>query len=242
MVILYGHMSGCERLTKQVALEDIWMALDMLPRFRWRWERKDLNGGHPLIAKLAERVLDVNLHQVGPKTNPTLLSEQDWGTDLSPSLTSVHLKSQQTTPTLPHTGAFNNNGPVVYGPQPHNPATSSRSTPTMASGHGTPSNSKQLMDVPTGLFYPFYPETQVQFPMGRMTGPPAVGSTDGTGPNGVDVSHLLAAAAAQPDGSYGCHPSQESFMLEEKDVSSQHVVQMWMNVVSKYCSLQVKFF
>jgi hypothetical protein len=34
-------------------IEDVWMALDILPHFRWRWERKDLNGGHPLIFKLA---------------------------------------------------------------------------------------------------------------------------------------------------------------------------------------------
>ncbi|EEB98221.1 hypothetical protein MPER_02314, partial [Moniliophthora perniciosa FA553] len=44
MVILYGH---------------VWLAIDMLPRFRWRWERKDVAGGHPLIARLAERVMEV---------------------------------------------------------------------------------------------------------------------------------------------------------------------------------------
>ncbi|TFY56393.1 hypothetical protein EVG20_g8937, partial [Dentipellis fragilis] len=81
MVILYGHMSRCESLPRQVALEDVWMALDMLPSFRWRWERKDLNGGHPLIAKLAEKVLDVNLHQAGPTSHPTLLCEMDWETE-----------------------------------------------------------------------------------------------------------------------------------------------------------------
>ncbi|KAI0350042.1 hypothetical protein OH77DRAFT_1593837 [Trametes cingulata] len=78
MIILYGHMSHCERIPKQTALEDVWMALDMLPSFRWRWEGKDVSGGHPLIAKLAEKVLDVNLHQVAPTGAPMLLSEQDW--------------------------------------------------------------------------------------------------------------------------------------------------------------------
>ena len=37
MVILYGHMSVVDKLPLQVALEDVWMALDMLPSFRWRW-------------------------------------------------------------------------------------------------------------------------------------------------------------------------------------------------------------
>ncbi|CAL1715967.1 unnamed protein product [Somion occarium] len=85
MVILFGHMSKCERLPREVAMEDVWMALNMLPSFRWRWERKDLKGGHPLIGKLAEEVLKVNLHQVAPTSAPMLLSEQDWDTDvLSP--------------------------------------------------------------------------------------------------------------------------------------------------------------
>ncbi|TFY76485.1 hypothetical protein EWM64_g7527 [Hericium alpestre] len=88
MVILYGHMSRCESLPHQVALEDVWMALDMLPSFRWRWERKDLNGGHPLIAKLAEKVLDVNLHQVGPTSHPILLPELDWETEGAGSVVS----------------------------------------------------------------------------------------------------------------------------------------------------------
>ena len=80
MVILYGHMSSCKMLTRQQALEDVWMALDMLPRFRWRWERKDLNGGHPLIAKLAEKVFDAPLHQAGPTSRPMLMPELDWNT------------------------------------------------------------------------------------------------------------------------------------------------------------------
>ncbi|KAI0027406.1 fungal-specific transcription factor domain-containing protein, partial [Vararia minispora EC-137] len=78
MVILYGHMSRCEALSKQVALEDVWMALDMLPSFRWRWERKDNNGGHPLIARLAEKVLEVNLRQAGPTAQPVLIPEINW--------------------------------------------------------------------------------------------------------------------------------------------------------------------
>jgi hypothetical protein len=95
MVILYGHMSHCERLSRQVMIEDVWMALGMLPRFRWRWERKDLNGGHPLTSKLAEKVLNVNLRTVGPTKNPVLLSELDWGTDSPGVLSSPAFSGQQ---------------------------------------------------------------------------------------------------------------------------------------------------
>lgn len=149
--------------------------------------------------------------------------------DMSPTA-----KSQQSTPTL---SSASYNGSVVYGPHP-------RATPGNASanvngsGSGTPPD-KHLVDVPTGLFYPFYPEAQV-FP---MPAPHVVDSTSGsgTGSNGnqhQDYTNLLAAAAAQPDGSYGCQPSHDSFMSEERDTSHQHQhgVQMWMNVVSfKWC-------
>ncbi|KAG6864634.1 hypothetical protein C0991_008166 [Blastosporella zonata] len=106
MVILYGHISNCDILPRPTALEDVWLALDMIPRFRWRWERKDVNGGHPLIAKLAERVMDVDLSTVGPVTHPALLSEPKWEEENS----SVS-KSQQTTIT---TTEYPNGG-TAYG-------------------------------------------------------------------------------------------------------------------------------
>jgi hypothetical protein len=225
MVILYGHMSRCDHLPKQIALEDLWLALDMLPRFRWRWERKDLNGGHPLIEKLAERVMDVNLHQIGPTAHPTLMPERDWD-DTPPSL-SVQPKSQQTTPTLPHSFA---NGPVVYGPQPR-----SASVVTTIGTDGNTPPDKQLVEVPTGLFYPFYPESQI--PVERLTGP-HLHPSDGPGNGGnthstnTDFTQLLATAVP-PGGTYGCQPSQDSFMLEEKDTTNTNAgMQVWMNVVS----------
>ncbi|THH00083.1 hypothetical protein EW026_g2403 [Hermanssonia centrifuga] len=195
MVILYGHMSKCERLPLHIALEDVWMALDMLPSFRWRWERKDLNGGHPLIATLAESVLKVNLHQVSPTTAPMLLSETDWETEggvLSPKpLSGPH----PGTPTM---------GPAQYSPvpyvaQPPNSNQGGKGSPTkgVINVMQAPAD-KKLAEVPAGLFYPFYPET------------PANASTTST---------LLNAN--QPMGNYGYQPSQDSFMLEEKDPSIQ---------------------
>ncbi|KZT29939.1 hypothetical protein NEOLEDRAFT_1056054 [Neolentinus lepideus HHB14362 ss-1] len=229
MVILYGHMSKCERLTRQVALEDVWMALDMLPRFRWRWERKDMTSGHPLIAKLAEKVLDVNLHQVGPPSHPVLLSEQDWESDagmLSPALSSsgsVHGSQSQHTPSKATPTTYSGPG---YAPPTGSNGGSHSHTPPGKAGPGTPPDKKQLADMNPGLFYPFYPDPNQQGMVNNGR------SHNGNG-NG-DVNELLAAASAavQPIGAYGCPPSQESYMLEEKDGSSLNQGgQMWMNMV-----------
>lgn len=119
MVILYGHMSSCKMLTRQQALEDVWMALDMLPRFRWRWERKDLNGGHPLIAKLAEKVFDAPLHQAGPTSRPMLMPELEWTLSLdgsttpgSPMVATPSTAAASTTSFVP-TAGFSGTRPQV---------------------------------------------------------------------------------------------------------------------------------
>lgn len=217
MVILYGHMSRCEHLPKQAALEDLWLALDMLPRFRWRWERKDLNGGHPLIEKLAERVMEVSLHQLGPTAHPTLISEREWDDN-----SSMPSKSQQATPILQHSFA---NGPV-YGPQPR----ATNVVTTIGTDVSTPD--KPMVEVPTGLFYPFYPESQ--FSVDRLNGPhshPPDGAANG-GNAHPDFTQLLATAVP-PGGTYGYQPSQDSFMLEEKDTSTTNTgAPIWVNMVS----------
>lgn len=182
MVILYGHMSKCDRLPVQTALEDIWLALDMLPRFRWRWERKDVAGGHPLLAQLAERVLGVSLHTVGPATHPVLMAEPDWEDDnmLSPT------HSQQNTPTL---AASYTNGPVTYGPHPKSaPNGVQQSSNSGHNGHPMHGGQPHLIDVPPALFYPFYPE-------GQPSAHPQ------------DYSSLVAAAAAPP--SHDTYMSEE---------------------------------
>lgn len=225
MVILYGHMSKCEVLPRQMALQDVWLALDMLPRFRWRWERKDFNGGHPLIAKLAERVMEVNLQQVSPVTHPSLLCEADWDDDI---VMSPVPKSQQSTPTLSATGY----PPTVYGPQPRSTPGSANGNGSGASGSGgsTPADGhgQQLMEVPSQLFYPFYPETQAVFSM-----PPPAQPGTSSGAPGREYRHLLEAAAAAQDNSYGS--SHDSYMSEERDPHQSHQqqqgMQMWMNVV-----------
>lgn len=192
MVILYGHMSKCNRLPREVALEDVWMALDMLPKFRWRWERKDLKGGHPLIAKLAEQVLKVSLAQVSPTTPPMLLSEASWDSDsaLSPKHT-----GGPTTPTL---------GPAQYPPAPYGKQSptsgpASSGSPASRNSNGSQDNGRdeKLAEVPSGLFYPFYPE-----------------ANPGPGTSAATILNV-----AQPLGNYGYQPSQDQYIVEEKDPS-----------------------
>jgi hypothetical protein len=153
MVILYGHMSKCDRLPREVALEDVWMALDMLPSFRWRWERKDQKGGHPLIAKLAEEVLKVNLHQVSPTAPPFLIPEADWDSE---GVLSPKPPGQQGTPTM---------GPAQYPQSPYTKPSMGSITKNSPGKHNIPApgavrDEKSLAEVPPALFYPFYPESQ----------------------------------------------------------------------------------
>jgi len=204
MVILYGHISKVDCLRSEVALEDVWMALDMIPRFRWRWERKDANGGHPLIAKLVEHVMGVNLHAENPKTGqpPVLMCEPDWDEPMSPIP-----KSQINTPVLStQPSQYLPPGGPAYGPPPrvHN-GVINRSN----SGGSTPSD-KALAEVPQALFYPFFPEANVPpMPSQQIHSP-----TNG-GPAPQDYSQLLRDVAAAQNGYNGQPP--ESYLSEEKD-------------------------
>lgn len=218
MVILYGHISKVECLPPVVALEDIWMALDMLPRFRWRWERKDVKGAHPLIAKLAEHVMGVDLQTVKPSSAhpPVLICEPDWEEPTSPSQ-----KSQHGTPVLsaapPYTPG--NGGPVFHHPNgPINRSSSGGSTPP----------DKHLAEIPQGLFYPFYPEASVP---AMAVATQAGGGTSST--KQQDFKKLMLAAASVPQNGYA---QEVTYISEEKDRSGHSAsASTWMAVVS--CSL-----
>ncbi|KAF9448605.1 hypothetical protein P691DRAFT_33139 [Macrolepiota fuliginosa MF-IS2] len=213
MVILFGHMSHCDILPPQTALEDLSMALDMIPRFRWRWERKDAAGGHPLIARLVERVMNVDLHTIGPTSHPVLICEPDWDEE-GPA--SPRTKSSQTTPTMPNT-PYGQPGAVGYGPVVRS---MNGGGPSMANvgpnnaGTNTPPG-KRLVDMPPGLFYPFYPEAPVSHEVLQGNGSSSAQQPqDGQTHQSHDYSHLLAAAAAAQDGTY--QPGQNTFMSEER--------------------------
>ncbi|EIN04953.1 hypothetical protein PUNSTDRAFT_146228 [Punctularia strigosozonata HHB-11173 SS5] len=241
MVILYGHMSRCERLPRQVALEDVWMALDMLPRFRWRWDAKaDLTGGHPLIAKLAERVLNVNLHQVGPPSQPVLISEDEYepgmmsptqaaggggvaqGGVSGPGVPGQSPMQGGSAPQTPH---------MAYGPAPygghhgHVVAGGPPGGDHMNRGQPLTPKEGKLAEVDNALFYPFLPE------QAQTIGTNGHGGAGAHSMAGQDYSRLLAEVQ-HPAGPYGYAQSQEAYMLEEKDVSAAPT--MWMAHEQKY--------
>lgn len=230
MVILYGHMSRCEVLPLQTALEDLWMALDMIPRFRWRWERKDAAGGHPLIARLVEHVMNVDLHTIGPCSHPVLICEPEWDEE-GPA--SPRTKSSQTTPTI-STATYGQTGPMSYGTvvRSMNGGPSMNNVGHNGAGTNTPPD-KRLVDMPPGLFYPFYPEAPVSHEVLQSNGSSAQQTQDGQTHQSRDYSHLLAAAAAAQDGSY--EPGQNAFMSEERTPPpSQPHGNVWIQQVSYF--------
>ncbi|KAJ6577220.1 fungal-specific transcription factor domain-containing protein [Mycena capillaripes] len=210
MVILYGQMSSCDRLPRQTAIEDVWLALDMLPRFRWRWERKDLNGGHPLMFELASHVMGVDLHAVKPATHPVLLSEPEW--DVDSTMPSPLSASQHTSPT-----PTNSYPPkTLYGPHPRGLNGGSEH---VTAANGAPA--KHLVDIPTGLFYPFFPD--------ENGNPPAASSANGVQEHGY--GHILAAAATHGQhGSYGGQGSHDTFISEERNPTTMHRMQWVSNM------------
>jgi hypothetical protein len=203
MVILYGHINKSMRLRKSMVIQDIWMALDVLPRMRWRWQRKDINGEHPLIANLAERVLEINLRDIVPSGDQMLLSELDWDSHaslMSPSM-AVH-KQEQMTPVITN-AQFPSHG-TNYGQSIRGSAPSNGHGNGMINNHQL-DNKQPLMEVPSGLFYPFFPERKL---------------VPNRNDHPQDFSEMLAAAGAQAGGPYG-HDSY----IGEDDVAG---VQMWM--------------
>jgi len=173
---------------------------------RWRWERKDINGEHPLIANLAERVLEISLHEVVPSGDQMLLSEQDWDSNaslVSPSMAGH--KQEQMTPVMmnaqfPRGTAF---GQSVRGSNSSNgPDNGLRNDKQLESR-------EPLMEVPSGLFYPFFPERKL---IQNRNGPPQ------------DFSEMLAAAGAQAGGPYG----SDSYGMEDDVAVGNPGVQMWI--------------
>jgi len=147
-------------------------------------------------------------------------------------------QQQQKTPTLahpPYQSEANLSGTAAYGPR----TASQSTTPVKNVGAQISPGAvgDKLAEIPTGLFYPFYPENL----MGSIiNNSQALGSNEGgnmSNENAGDYTQLLAAAAAQPngsDGTYGCQPSQDSYMLEEilpaSIPANGHTGAIWMNV------------
>lgn len=221
------------------------MALDMLPSFRWRWERREMNGSHPLIATLAEKVLGVNLRQAGPSSHPVLIPELDWDVDNTSSPVATHTAA--STPSLGNTqyghgpsGTPSFPGSPPIGPAVPAPPRGPSANNSNGGGTSAPAETK-LAEIPANLFYPFYPDgpqmqsrsastlSSTSAAVAAVAAVAASGSTDPNG-NGGDYAQLLAqAAAAQQPAPWGAS-GQESYMLEEKDVAvpMSTAMNMWM--------------
>ena len=174
--------------------------------------------------------MEADLKQVGPVAHPALLCEPPWDDETfsPPSVT-----SSQSTPTIASASYSSGSGPaatsagVAYGSQQQRPVP----------GNGKSSSSppgNQLAEVPTQLFYPFYPEYSLPSSAG--------GAVNGVAGNQQrDYAQLLEVAAAAQDGTYGCQPSHDSFISEERDPHRgfQQGVQMsaWMGAVSAFPAL-----
>lgn len=192
----------------------------MLPRFRWRWERKDANGGHPLVAKVAERVLEVNLQTLHPEpvASPVLIPEPKW----EEYVASPAALSQQPTPTMSAStvqfGPGHSNGNLAYGPQSRPDASASAS---IAKGDTTPPE-KSMANFPTPLFYPFYPEA-----------PLPASHTSGSAGTGTYQEYLAVAATTQ-DVSYPNHSAHEAYIDDTHHRVQPHHqgMGMWVGVVS----------
>lgn len=201
MVILFGQMSHCDRLSTETAIEDIWTALDMLPRFRWRWERRDMNGSHPLIERLAEKVLCINLSEVKRTGTPVLIPEDDWEASSPSGTISPTSPGPQLSPTHTH-ASFNNH--TSHG---HS-----------NSGNGTGDvNGRTLADVPPGLFWPMDPQHPVTLSAGQIQMP-------GNVPGNVNYYQAIGTIGCQP--SQDSYMSEE----KDPTVTKAHV-QNWMSQV-----------
>jgi hypothetical protein len=240
MVILYGHMSKVQCLDRQTALEDVRAALTMLPRLRWRWERKDLNGEHPLIAKLAEKVFDVNLTQERLHNTPRLIPEMIWESDSVPQSPVVQAgqngMQQAVVHKPPHKNAnqSNKNGgpPHIQTYQGHGPYHQQQQqqppqqifSPSPTSAHVP----QQFPDIPAAWFYP-----SSDLPFGYVRAPGEAHANDETNA----AINMVLPTGDQPQvlGSIGCEASSASFLNEERDESLQAThMNTWVQHVCKH--------
>jgi hypothetical protein len=203
LVILYGHISNVNCLPFHIALEDLATALDMLPRFRWRWERKDAGGSHPLISKLGEHIFKVPLSAVNPSNGAILIDEQDWDEAKSPAV-----KSLLHTPVMPssqgsYPGAGDSGSPyhggarlIMSGIQQANDAHGGQR-------NGAGPGPEQFAHMPQGLFYPFYPEAEPQ--LNSALAPGTVSTVPAGGPGGAQVGAGSPASAQGPQQQQNIH-------------------------------------
>ena len=251
MTIIYGVMMNNQELGFERSLDDVWLALSTLPHLRWRWERKDLGGGHPVILKLAEKVFRVNLQEKTKETTPCvlipemLMSEYGAIDDRSHSRLDLH-----------HSSAAKGNG-----------RWSASSTP--AGGLRASPNGKMMVNSPRDAdgFLGESMENQIHHPVPQQ--PPTewrgvkglFWPLDEQNPmNGPGSTTVNASAVQQslmpppstplqyggPGANYssvaavGCAPSQSSFINEEHDAGpAPPEMDAMMPIVNMVCCFPI---
>ncbi|KAH8832511.1 hypothetical protein DL96DRAFT_1457837 [Flagelloscypha sp. PMI_526] len=216
MVILTGHSQLVGPLERHTAVEDVWLALDMLPRFRWRWERKDCGGEHPALARMVEQVMQVDLSEVrGCSGEPVLIEEHEWDEHTIASLRTNSPSQMQLT---------NGNATASPTTASHSPTStgfaSQNGYPQKTSSSGTYgnsiayNNSSRQFEIPNSIFYPFFPAQSTPTPTGNYPAP-GHGPAQQTPP--MPQQQDLSALITEPSGPYGCQPSQDAYYSEERD-------------------------
>lgn len=247
MVILTGHIWQVGQLERHVAVEDVWLALDMLPRFRWRWERKDWGGEHPFLARMVEMVMRVDLREMkGCSPQPTLIEEREWSDVDENSMAPAQLSRSSSShgPGAPSGGSpvstvsSTNRGFASHTSHGYvnGPSSASGAYGNMVFASPPPSggSAPRTVDIPNQFFYPFFPGQPAPNPAGytdhiqqqphhqssQHSAPQRAPVATGTGsvPSPPDIDAIfMQAAAEQAAGPYGCQPSQETYFSEERD-------------------------
>ena len=117
MTILFGYISRNRLLPKVVCMEDVYSALGLIPHFRWRWERKDANGGaHPMMIALAKKAFPSWDEQRQPNI-PFLMPEEDWNNEIHSRL-GQKLSPPQVGQEVPAAFTFEHVPPGLFFPGP----------------------------------------------------------------------------------------------------------------------------
>ncbi|KAJ3757328.1 fungal-specific transcription factor domain-containing protein, partial [Lentinula raphanica] len=257
MVILYGRVSKCDEgipglsdgdgsdreegrhSAVRILMEDVWLALDMLPRFRWRWETGPGSSGgtNPLIAKLAEEVMDrmiAGIGRQGPVGQPLLIPEPEWMEEA----TSPRDKNTSNTPVSSSATWGESSWAENAGIAPSGAPTGPPST-TSTRSSGMQQSNLPTIEVLQSLFYPFYadgvpvhpddaPPSSAggsHAPNGSSPPQPPRLSRSITSGSSVPVSSsngstnsLLAAVAVQARAHGGQQGAPDMYMNEERGI------------------------
>lgn len=221
MIIIYGVMCASPVLEWQRSLDDVWLALSMLPHLRWRWERKDMQGMHPIISKIAEKVFHSNFDEIHDESSPGVLLPEvqtsEW--------VSAELRPQSALQRKMERWSSSPAPPLVIKPEQHSPPSAgtgivSPSSAAFISPGGaihrpTPQHAQNMQPWPephVGLFYPLDQEnpTNMQpWPSQMQTAMPM-----GMPQHQQDTNQMLLYRSL---GAVGCQPAQQSFINEEND-------------------------